>query len=38
MTEWDAQAQAASRFASELSRHKLPLPPDPIHTEITDRV
>jgi hypothetical protein len=35
-TEWDARAQAARRFARDLSRHGLPLPPDPIHAELTD--
>ena len=34
VTEWDARTQAASRFASDLSRLKLPRPPDPIHTEM----
>jgi hypothetical protein len=36
VTEWDARTQAASRFASDLSRLKLPRPTDPIHTEIAD--
>jgi hypothetical protein len=38
VTESDARTQATSRFASDLSRLKLPRPPDPIHSEIADRV
>ena len=36
VTELDARTQAASRFASDLSRHKLPRPHDPINAEIAD--
>jgi hypothetical protein len=31
---WDARAEARARFEAELARHQLPLPPDPIHSEI----
>ncbi len=32
----EARVSARTRFAEELSRRKLPLPPDPVHTEVTD--
>ena len=38
VTELDARTQAASWFASDLERLKLPRPPDPIHAEIADSV
>lgn len=32
--EWDARAEARTRFEAELARQRLPLPPDPVHAEI----
>ncbi len=33
--EWEARVSARTRFAEELSRRELPLPPDPVHAEVT---
>lgn len=37
-TELDARAKAAARFAKELNKHKLPLPPGQIHAKLADWV
>jgi hypothetical protein len=33
--EWEARVAARARFAEQLSRRKLPLPPDPVSAEVT---
>jgi hypothetical protein len=32
--EWEARVGARARFATELTRHKLPLPPDSVRAEL----
>jgi hypothetical protein len=34
--EWPARAQARGRFAGELKKHGLPMPPQPIYAELAD--
>lgn len=34
--EWEAGVWARARFADELSRFKLPLPPDAVRAEVTN--